>query len=463
MTARSSSSVARATAGLAASSRASSAHRLVEQVLGQRQEDRAGPAAEGLADRLGHRAGDVVDRAGLGGPLGEAAEGRHLVDLLERLAATVRRARPGRRSRTSGSNPGGRCGSRWRGWPRRRPASRGTTAGRPVSCPWASAMNAAAPSWRVATTRMPAPSNASSRPRKDSPGTVKAYRTPAARRASATNRPTVRGPASTTGLDGRPGAARQARRLGRAPRRSRRPRRLGRGVVVLGARSPASPSTGSGASRDSGRRLRRFRGLAGRVDGVGGGLGQLGRPARSPVGCAGAIGVDLGGSARQRRGGVELGHGDSAPRSVGPRPGWAVSGSSRTGAGLQIELAQPGDDALEVVTALAGHADGVTLDLRLDLRELVPDQLGDLLGDLLGQAPSQADPLADLVAARLLHLAPVEDLERQAAPDGLRLDEVLDRGRPILVVGDRMISSLAWVRSTVTPLKSNRVPTSRRT
>ena len=30
------------------------------------------------------------------------------------------------------------------------------TAGRPVSCPWASAMNAAAPSWRVATTRMPA-------------------------------------------------------------------------------------------------------------------------------------------------------------------------------------------------------------------------------------------------------------------------------------------------------------------
>ena len=30
------------------------------------------------------------------------------------------------------------------------------TAGRPVSWPWASAMNAAPPSWRVATTRMPA-------------------------------------------------------------------------------------------------------------------------------------------------------------------------------------------------------------------------------------------------------------------------------------------------------------------
>ena len=34
----------------------------------------------------------------------------------------------------------------------------------------------------------------SSRPRNDSPGTVKAYRTPAVRSASATRRPTVRGP-----------------------------------------------------------------------------------------------------------------------------------------------------------------------------------------------------------------------------------------------------------------------------
>ena len=53
-----------------------------------------------------------------------------------------------------------------------------------------------------------------------------------------------------------------------------------------------------------------------------------------------------------------------------------------------------------------------------------------------GQPAAQADPLADLVAAGLLDLAPVEDLERQAAPDRLRLDEVLDRGGPVLVVGD---------------------------
>ena len=47
-------------------------------------------------------------------------------------------------------------------------------AGRPVSWAWASAMNAAPPSWRVATTRIPASPSASRRPRKDSPGTVNA-------------------------------------------------------------------------------------------------------------------------------------------------------------------------------------------------------------------------------------------------------------------------------------------------
>ena len=86
---------------------------------------------------------------------------------------------------------------------------------------------------------------------------------------------------------------------------------------------------------------------------------------------------------------------------------------------------------------LRRDADGVTLDLRLDLRELVPDQLGDLLGDLLGQPATQADPLPDLVAARLLDLAPIEDLERQAAPDRLRLDQVLDRRRTVFVVRDQ--------------------------
>ena len=122
-----------------------------------------------------------------------------------------------------------------------------TRPGRPVSWPWASAMNAAPPSWRVATTRMPAAWRPSSRPRKLSPGTVKAYRTPAARRASAMNRPTVRGPAGSAAR--RFAAARRcglgsSRRLdagstARLGRRSSAARR-GLGRRRLGARSSGS-------------------------------------------------------------------------------------------------------------------------------------------------------------------------------------------------------------------------------
>ena len=59
------------------------------------------------------------------------------------------------------------------------------------------------------------------------------------------------------------------------------------------------------------------------------------------------------------------------------------------------------------------------------------------LADVLGQPATQADPLPDLVAAGLLDLAPVEDLERQAPPDRLGLDQVLDRRGAMLVVRDQ--------------------------
>src|SRR4029079_15434469 len=62
-------------------------------------------------------------------------------------------------------------------------------------------MKAAPPSWRVATTRIPASRSPSRRPRKLSPGTVNAYRTPAGRRASGRHRPTVRGAAGARGSD----------------------------------------------------------------------------------------------------------------------------------------------------------------------------------------------------------------------------------------------------------------------
>ena len=47
----------------------------------------------------------------------------------------------------------------------------------------------------------------------------------------------------------------------------------------------------------------------------------------------------------------------------------------------------------------------------------------------------QADPLPDGAARRRLELAPVEDLERKAAPDGLGLEQVLDRAGAEVVVG----------------------------
>jgi len=62
--------------------------------------------------------------------------------------------------------------------------------------------------------------------------------------------------------------------------------------------------------------------------------------------------------------------------------------------------------------------------------------LPELLGQRLIQAATQSDVLADLVSSGRLELAPVEDLEREAAPDGLRLDQVADRLRSKLVVGE---------------------------
>ena len=85
MTARISSSVGRGVAGAPCVGADVVRHRLVEQVLGQRQDDRTGPSAERLAACLGHRLGHLVGRAGLRGPLGKAAERGDLVDLLERL------------------------------------------------------------------------------------------------------------------------------------------------------------------------------------------------------------------------------------------------------------------------------------------------------------------------------------------------------------------------------------------
>src|SRR4026209_1695045 len=89
-----------------------------------------------------------------------------------------------------------------------------------------------------------------------------------------------------------------------------------------------------------------------------------------------------------------------------------------------VEGAEPGDDLLELVLALARDPDGIALDLRLGLGELIPDELRNPLRQLLRQAAPHADGLADLVPAGRLDLAPVEDLQRQPPPDRLGLEEV---------------------------------------
>src|SRR5207247_1734190 len=130
-----------------------------------------------------------------------------------------------------------------------------------------------------------------------------------------------------------------------------------------------------------------------------------------------------------------------ASRRPVPRPARSRSPArARSSVVLELQLddlvepAQPGDDPLQVVFRLSGYADGVALDLGLDLRELISDELRDLLRELVREATPQLDPLADLAPAGRFDLAPVEDLERQAPPDRLRLDEILHGGGAILVV-----------------------------
>ena len=196
-------------------------------------------------------------------------------------------------------------------------------------------------------------------------------------------RPTVRGPSAAAGSrsGSASGSARPPARRARSPvggasarvasARRRRPpirRRRGGSSAVSGS-GTASTSGVSGAASGAGSSV----GVAGVPSGAGSGAGS-----RSGTGSTSGASAGGGTGGATRRGfglaprrwrssgwvvGVELGHGDSAP-SVGVAPvgGWSavVLELERD---RQIELAQAGHDALEVVPALAGDTNGVALDL----------------------------------------------------------------------------------------------------
>ena len=365
------------------------------------------------------------------------------------------------RARTSAWSRRWPCGCRWRGWPRRRRGSpgrrrAGRSAGRRPR-----RRTRRRPRGGSATMRMPAAVRASRTGRKLSPGTVKAMRTPAARSVAATSSATVAGSAGADvarvvrGLRARVDAARAAaapaaaRRLG-APRCGhrlrRRARRLDAGAgstrasgsarrpAPVGRRPPALPPAPASTPRAPARGvgLAARRGLGARLPtprdspacgtGKSTGSGSIGRPPVSgpdggPSG-AGACGWEVCAGveecgAEPGRDGARCGHhADSRPATT-TRATMIMSMRAARAPGIVdllavvlelerdglVELAQPHDDPLQLVLALAGHADGVALDLRLDLRELVADQLDQLARQVVGQAAPQRDLLADLVAA----------------------------------------------------------------
>ena len=180
------------------------------------------------------------------------------------------------------------------------------------------------------------------------------------------------------------GASARRRSAGSARRR----RRSG------GSRLASSATLGS-APRHRSRRIglvgHRRRGSARPASA--GSDGSLG--ARGSAGGAIVVGHPNGDAGTRRSTGPGRGRSRRSPRSSRPartgswhhRPSAVVLELERDGL---VELAQPGDDLLQLVLALARDADRVALDLRLDLRELVADQLGDLLGEVVGQAAPQA-------------------------------------------------------------------------
>src|SRR5262245_63630186 len=109
----------------------------------------------------------------------------------------------------------------------------------------------------------------------------------------------------------------------------------------------------------------------------------------------------------------------------------------------EIVIAQGRDDLLQNVAVAARDAHGVALNRRLRFELGVFDELDDLFGLLLGNPLLQSDSLANRPAQSRLDAAVSQTLERHAALDQFRLQDVVETLQLVLVVrsqNDRFVS-----------------------
>src|SRR5262247_3489613 len=109
----------------------------------------------------------------------------------------------------------------------------------------------------------------------------------------------------------------------------------------------------------------------------------------------------------------------------------------------EIVITQGRDNLLQRVAVAARDAHGVALNRRLRFELRVFDKLDDLFGLLLRNALLQRDSLTNRPPQSRLDTAVSQPLERHAAFDQFRLQDVVETLQPVLVVGsqnDRFLS-----------------------
>ena len=94
-----------------------------------------------------------------------------------------------------------------------------------------------------------------------------------------------------------------------------------------------------------------------------------------------------------------------------------------------------GDDGLQIIATLAGHAHFVALDLRGDFELFIADEGGDLLGYARFNAVFQFDDLARMAKRRDVRVALLDAFHGDAALGELAHDDFVERADFEIVVG----------------------------